>query len=464
MNKFLELLQSRVGSPLLTGADISERYQHDWSSEPAGVPLAVVRPGSTDEVSAIMQLCSQHGQKVVVQGGLTGLCGGGNPRPRELALSLERLSGIEEIDIASMTMTVKAGTPLQVIQEAAAAKGFVFPLDLGARGTCNIGGNISTNAGGNQVLRFGMTRNLVLGLEAVLADGTVISSMNKMLKNNAGYDLKQLFIGTEGTLGIVTRAVLRLYPKALSRCSALVAVSEFPQVIELLHKVTRDFAGSLSAFEVMWNNYYHYITDNVNGIVSPFVERHPLYVLVELEGGDQERDQALFERSLGNALEQGVAADAVVASSQREREKFWKIRDGVAEIGPFLRESANFDVSVPISFMQPFLAAIERELAAKLPGARMLVFGHIADSNLHIVCYTGRREDIKGMYAIVYGTVGQFSGSVSAEHGIGVQKLNYLHYSRSPAELALMQTLKLALDPQQLLNSGRVLSNDLRAI
>src|SRR5690606_15117264 len=207
------------------------RYQHDWSAEAPGLPLALLRPGSTEEVAAILKLCCEAGQPVVVQGGLSGLCGGGNPRSNEVAISVERLQGIEEVDTASMTMTVKAGTPLQVIQEAADKAGFVFPLDLGARGTCNIGSNIATNAGGNQVLRFGMTRNLVLGLEAVLADGTVISSLNKMLKNNAAYDLKHLFIGTEGTLGMVTRAVLRLFPKAKSRCSALVAVNDFDSVI-----------------------------------------------------------------------------------------------------------------------------------------------------------------------------------------------------------------------------------------
>jgi FAD/FMN-containing dehydrogenase len=460
MQELIQRLQQCLTAPVLTGADISEKYRHDWSSEAPGVPLAVVRPASTAEVSAILGVCAEADQAVVVQGGLSGLCGGGNPRQGEVAISLERLNGVEEIDSASMTMTVKAGTPLQVIQEAAEQAGFIFPLDLGARGTCNIGGNISTNAGGNQVLRFGMTRNLVLGLEAVLADGTVISAMNKMLKNNAGYDLKQLFIGTEGTLGIVTRAVLRLFPRARSRCSALLALDDFDAVIKLLHKLSRDFGGALSTFEVMWHSYYHFITDNCSGITSPFAERYPVYVLVELEGADADKDQALFESTLSVAMEEGLVVDAVIASSQREREGFWKIRDGVAEIGVFIKDTANFDVSVPISAMQPFLQAIDAELKLQLPECKMLVFGHIADSNLHFICYTGRREDIKPIYHIVYRIVGEYHGSVSAEHGIGVQKIKYLHHSRSAEEVALMRTLKQALDPRGILNRGRVLPED----
>ena len=457
MPSLIASLQQAVASPVLSGAEISAKYQHDWSAETPGVPVAVVRPSSTDEVAAILKLCHAAGQPVVVQGGLSGLCGGGNPRANEVALSLELLHGIEEIDSASMTMTVRAGTPLQVIQEAADKAGFVFPLDLGARGSCNIGGNISTNAGGNQVLRFGMTRSLVLGLEAVLADGTVISSLNKMLKNNAAYDLKHLFIGTEGTLGVVTRAVLRLFPKAKSRCSALVAVNNFEAVIQLLQRLSRDCGAGLSAFEVMWSSYYHFITDNCKGIVSPFAERHPMYVLTELEGSDVEKDQALFEATLGEAMEQGLVVDAAIAMSQREREGFWKIRDGVGEIGAFIRNAANFDVSVPISAMQSFLEAVERELQAAVPGCKILVFGHIADSNLHFLCYTGRKEDVKAIYGVVYRAVGEYHGSVSAEHGIGVQKLPYLHYSRSAEELALMRTLKQAMDPKGILNPGRVL-------
>ena len=457
MHTLITDLQQAVSSPVLTGADISAKYQHDWSAEALGIPVAVVRPSSTDEVAAIMRVCSAANQPVVVQGGLSGLCGGGNPRANEVAISLERLQGIEEIDQASMTMTVKAGTPLQVIQEAADKAGCIFPLDLGARGTCNIGGNIATNAGGNQVLRFGMTRNLVLGLEAVLADGTVITSLNKMLKNNAGYDLKHLFIGTEGTLGIVTRAVLRLFPKAKSRCSALVAVNDFPSVIKLLQQLSRDCGSSMSAFEVMWHSYYHFITDNCKGITSPFMQRYPLYVLTELEGSDPDKDQALFESTLSAAMEQGLVVDAAIASSQREREGFWKIRDGVGEIGPFIKNSANFDVSVPISSMQLFLESIDRELQAALPACKMLVFGHIADSNLHFIGYTGRKEDVKQIYSVVYRTVGEYHGSVSAEHGVGVQKLAYLHYSRTEQELALMRTLKQTMDPKAILNPGRVL-------
>lgn len=457
MQALITQLDKIVSVPLLKGADISERYQHDWSSEAPGIPVAVARPLDTAEVSAIMRLCHEHDQAVVVQGGLSGLCGGANPQGNELAISLERLNGVEEIDTAAMTMTVRAGTPLQVVQETAAAAGFVFPLDLGARGTCNIGGNISTNAGGNQVLRFGMTRNLVLGLEAVLADGTVISAMNKMLKNNAGFDLKHLFIGSEGTLGIVTRAVLRLYPKARSRCSALLAVQDFKSVTSLLRKVTGDFGGTLSTYEVMWSSYYHFITDNVKGVKSPFAERYPLYVLTEMEGSNQEQDQSVFENVLGAAMEEGLVADAVIAASGKDREGFWKIRDGVAEIGGFIKDTGNFDVSVPISLMESFLEAVQQALVEALPEAKMLVFGHVADSNLHFICYTGRHADIKSIYEVVYGVVGRFEGSVSAEHGIGVQKIKVLHHSRSEAELALMQTLKSALDPKGLLNKGRVL-------
>jgi len=456
-NELINQLQSIPDNDVLLGDRISEKYQHDWSADAPGMPGAVLRPNNTQALSEILRLCHANDQPVVVQGGLTGLTGGGIPQPGEFAINLERLNGIEELDVDAMTMTVKAGTPLQTIQEAADAAGFIFPLDLGARGTCNIGGNISTNAGGNQVLRFGMTRALVLGIEAVMADGTVISAMNKMLKNNAGYDLKHLFIGTEGTLGIVSRAVLRLFPKARSRCTALLALENFSDVVALLHKVTGEFGGALSAFEVMWENYFHFITDNVEGISSPFDTRHPVYVLTELEGSDADRDAEVFMNTLSDAMESGQVSDALIANSEKDREGFWKIRDGVGEISAFIKNAANFDVSVPISSMEAFLQQVEKELVAAVPKAKMMVFGHIADSNLHFLCHTGSHDDVKAMYNVVYKVVGDFSGSVSAEHGIGVQKTGYLAYSRSEEEIALMRTLKQALDPRQILNRGRVI-------
>jgi len=457
MQALITELQKLQDTDVLLGDSISEKYQHDWSADAPGIPGAVVRPATTGALSEILALCHGLDQSVVVQGGLTGLTGGGIPKTGEIAINLERMSGIEELDRDAMTMTVKAGTPLQVIQEAADEAGFIFPLDLGARGTCNIGGNISTNAGGNQVLRFGMTRNLVLGLEVVMADGTIISSMNKMLKNNAGYDLKHLFIGTEGTLGIVARAVLRLFPKAGSRCTALLALENFSDVVSLMHKLTAEFSGNLSAFEVMWASYFHFIIDNVDTIDSPMQQRYPIYVLTELEGSKSDKDQELFENTLAAAMEEGLVVDALIANSEKDREGFWKIRDGVGEISAFIRDSANFDISVPISSMADFLAQVEKEVVQAVPNAKIMVFGHIADSNLHFLCYTGSHDDVKAMYDVVYKVVGDFNGSVSAEHGIGVQKIKYLHHSRSPEEITLMKTLKLALDPKGILNQGRVL-------
>src|SRR5688572_9327273 len=392
-------LRAIVGDQgMLEGAAVRERAATLWHGRVDAELL--VRPRSTEQVSAILRLCHGRGQPVVTHGGLTGLVNGADADARELILSLESMNSIERVDVPGRTLRAQAGAKLGQVQRAAEEHGMVFPLDLGARDSATVGGNISTNAGGLRVLRYGMMRNLVLGIEAVLADGTVLTSLNKMLKNNAGYDLKHLFIGTEGTLGIVTRAVLRLFPRAQSRCSALLAVESFEGVINLLHKLARSFGGGLSTYEVMWNSYYHFITDNVPNIVSPFGARYPLYVLTELEGSDPERDQGLFESVLSEVMEEGLVVDAAVASSQREREGFWKIRDGVAEIGALIKGGANFDVSVPISVMQPFLDTIDKELTDAIPGCRMLVFGHVADSNLHFICYTGSKIDVKRIYEI----------------------------------------------------------------
>jgi FAD/FMN-containing dehydrogenase len=458
MGQIVDALRARLGADkVLTGPDVDARYHVDFSHENACAPLAVLRPASTDEVAAILRECRRARQRVVIQGGLTGLAGGATPQPDEIAISLERLTGIEQIDRAAQTMTVRAGTPLQVVQQAAADAGYLFPLDLGARGSCTIGGNIATNAGGNQVIRFGMMRNLVLGLEAVLADGTVVSSLNKMLKNNAGYDLKQLFIGTEGTLGVVTRAVLRLWPKLPSKVTALCALRGFDDTVQLLHGLQARLGGSLSAFEAMWAGYFHYVLEHMPALRSPFAERHALYALIEIEGTEHAADTARLEGALGESLESGVVADAVLAQSAREAKNLWAIRDGIGDVTPTLQPLLAFDVSLPIDSMPAFLAAVDAAFARFSDPVTNLVFGHIGDSNLHLAVTTHHARDLGKLCDVVYTAVGEHSGSISAEHGVGTLRRDYLHHSRSAAELEVMRRLKTALDPHGILNAGRVL-------
>ena len=452
-------LEQELGEAAII-TDIGEDDKHlaDWSGEFANEkPAAIIRPASTQEMATLLQHCYAENQAIAIQGGLTGLSAGAVPGKQELAVSLERLVGIEEIDTDAMTMTVLAGTPLQSIQEAASEAGFSFPLDLGSRGSCTIGGNVSTNAGGNQVIRFGMTRALILGLEAVLADGTVVSSMNKMLKNNAGYDLKHLFIGTEGTIGIVTRVVLRLFPRLESRCSSLCALESHANVVKLLQMCGRELGGLLSSYEVMWDNYFHRVIDDVANLHSPFEERHKFYVLMEAEGSDQQEDARRLQGMLEKALESGLIDDAAIAQSEKERSSFWQIRDGIGEILPALAPCANFDISVPISRMQSFLEQANELLEKRFESVDILIFGHLGDSNMHYLARTGRKEDKLEIYDIIYKLVGEYAGSVSAEHGIGKLKRKYLGYSRSDAEMQMMRQLKNTFDPRGILNPGRII-------
>jgi FAD/FMN-containing dehydrogenase len=453
-----KLLDALGADGFITGSEISERYEVDFSGENACLPTAVLRPATVEQLAAAVAACSATGQHIVVQGGMTGLCGGATPRPGEVAISLERLSGIEQLDRESMTMTVLAGTPLQAVQEAAADAGLFFPLDLGARGSCTIGGNIATNAGGNQVIRFGMMRNLVLGLEAVMADGTIVSSLNKLIKNNAGYDLKQLFIGSEGTLGIVTRAVLRLYPALPAKTAAIVAVSDFDACVSLLHSLQGRLGGSLSAFEAMWASYFDCVISRLEKLRSPFDTGYPLYILVQSEGTDHDSDRERLETILGELLENGIVLDAAVAQSERDTETFWQIRDGIAEITAMLQPLVAFDVSVSISDMPGFLTAAQAALGSAFPGVTNLVFGHIGDNNLHLTVTTGKHEDLKPITEIVYQATSNAGGSIAAEHGVGVLRRDYLHLSRTETEIALMRTLKASLDPKGILNPGRVIA------
>jgi FAD/FMN-containing dehydrogenase len=375
-----------------------------------------------------------------------------------VALSLERMNRIEEIDTASATMTVQAGCILQVACEAAEAEGLLLPLDLGARGSATIGGNISTNAGGNRVVRYGMMRDMVLGLEAVLADGTVVSSMNRLMKNNTGYDLKQLFIGSEGTLGVVTRAVLRLRSAPTSQNTAFVATETFEQIPRLLRALDSGLGGGLSAFEVMWPAFYDLVTTPPAQGSPPLPRGYPYYVLVEALGGDEAADAERFERVLGRALEEGLIADAVIAKSQTERARMWALRDDVGQVnrkGP----AFTFDVSLRIADMPAYVAEVDGKLRQRWPAVDNYVFGHLGDGNLHLLIWTGERgaEAKHAVEGIVYAPLQAIGGSVSAEHGIGLHKKAYLALSRNPGEIALMRALKQALDPAGILNPGKIL-------
>ena len=407
----------------------------------------------------MLKLCHAAGQALVPIGGNTGLVDGTIASADEILLSLERMHEIESIDTAGQTITVQAGVPLQRVQESAAEAGLMFPLDLGARGTASIGGNIATNAGGNGVIRWGMMREQVLGLEAVLADGTVLSSMNRMLKNNAGYDLKQLFIGTEGTLGIVTRAVLRLRPALNSQNAAFVAVDDFAAIPKLLHRLGSDLGGALSAFEVMWADFYDTVVVNTDRHVAPVAAGHPYYLLIEARGGHQAQDAAGFERALEAALEEQLIVDAALAQSAAQREALWAIRDDIDALVAELDPVIAFDVSLPIDHAETYAASVNLRLAERWPDSfRGTTFGHLGDGNIHFVLTMGSDDDAERRAAmqIIYDELKPYGGSISAEHGIGIEKRPYLEYSRNPAEIELMRTLKAALDPKGILNPGKI--------
>lgn len=438
-------------------AAASERHLRDYTvcGEP---PLAVAYPRSTDEISTLLRLCNAANQAVVPQGGMTGMAGGGVPSKGAIVVSVERLRGVEEVDRAGATMTVRSGTPLQTVQEAAGEVGLMFPLDLGARGSCHIGGLVSTNAGGNRVLRYGMMRDLVLGLEAVLPDGTVVSSLNKMQKNNTGYDTKQLFIGSEGTLGIVTRVVLRLFPQPKSSCTALCAADTYDQVVELLARTKADLGGTLSAFEVMWPAFYALATQQ-RPRGAPLPHGHGLYVLLDALGSDQQADQARFEAIIASAVEDGVVVDAVVAQSEADSKSLWDIRDATGEFPQMFWPHIAFDVSFPVGEIAAFVAYCDKRIMKSWPAAEVLYFGHIADCNIHVaVKLADGLSSAADVKKLVYGAVRECGGSISAEHGIGLEKRDYLPYSRSQAELGLMRLLKRSLDPNGILNPGKVLA------
>jgi len=455
----VEELRAIVGAQgVLDAAELSTRSAGAFRPDSLQA-RALVRPASTAEVSAVLRWCHERGLKVVTQGGLTGLVHGADAAPDEIILSLERMRSIESIDALQRTATVQAGVTVQALQEAVEAHGLAYPLDLGARGTATLGGTAATNAGGNRVIRYGMTRDMVLGLEVVLADGTVLSSMNRLLKNNTGYDLKQLFVGSEGTLGVITRLVLRLREKPIATQVAFAALESFDQVAAFLRHMDRSLGGSLSAFEVMWNSFYRLVTTPPAKGAPPLPQEHAFYVLAESQGSDRALDAERFNAALEAALEQGLIVDAAVAQSDADAQGFWSLRDDVEQVLHGGLPIA-FDISLPVAEMERFVQRIAEALVAEIGAEhRLFVFGHLGDGNLHVVvqvpatAYATLRARIE---AAVYGQLAGSGGSVSAEHGIGLEKKPWLAHSRNEAEVALMRGLKGWLDPRSILNPGKV--------
>lgn len=463
----LRALDSESGADLVSFAEqIDVRYFTAYNEAPGVRPLALVRPRTVGDVARALSICHKLGQALVPQGGRTGLARGAVPslsqpgQRGEVVLSLERLTGIEELDPQAGTITVWAGTPLQTVQEVADAAGFALGVDLGARGSCQIGGTIATNAGGNRAIRFGVMREQVLGLEVVLADGTVVSSLNKMLKNNAGYDLKHLFIGSEGTLGVITRAVLKLHPRLAQPATAMCSVPDYDALLRFWQRV-RGSLPSVVSFEVMWPDFYGYVSAHTPDLAPPLPAGGRLVVLLEcadVAGADSgHASTAALEACLSACLEEGIVDDAVLATSIRQARDMWTIREGLAiDALPHL---INYDVSLPIGKLGEFVERSRAALLARWPHLINLFFGHIGDSNVHIGVSLDDLH-VHGEEAVdraVYEVVREMGGSISAEHGIGQLKRPFLAYSRSPEEIALMRAVKTALDPKGILSPGKVL-------
>ncbi|CCG02608.1 FAD-binding oxidoreductase [Blastococcus saxobsidens] len=461
-------LRAAVGEAgLVTDPARMGGYLSDWRNAYSGTAAAVVRPVSTDEVAAIVRACRKEGVAVVPQGGNTGLCGGAVPDTsgRQVVLSLDRMRRLRAVDPVNQTITVEAGVVLQAVQEAAAAEGCLFPLSLGSEGSCTIGGNLSTNAGGTGVLRYGTMRDLTLGLEVVLPDGRIWNGLRGLRKDNTGYDLKHLFIGAEGTLGLVTAAVLKLFPAVRSRATAWVAVGSAQAAVDLFGIVRALCGDRLTAFEIMSRQSVDFVLRHGTGARDLFGSVHFWYVLVELSDTlPDARLDGLLEAALAEAFDRDVAGDAVVASGSAQVAALWALREGISEAQNFEGPSLKHDVTVPISSIPAFVERTDKALRAALPGIRIVTYGHIGDGNLHYNLSKPVDSDddtfrnlAEELARMVYDATSSFGGSISAEHGLGQSKRDVIADYKDGLELELMRSLKHLLDPRGLMNPGKVL-------
>jgi len=448
----------------ITDPDMQAPYLVEMRNMFQGHTPVVLRPGTVEEVSKIVALANETATPIVPQGGNTGLVGGQIPLHNEIVLSLNRLDRIREVDPTSNTLTCEAGVTLQRAREAAAAVDRLYPQLLPSEGTCTIGGNLSTNAGGTAALAHGNARSHALGIEVVLADGRVLDNLNKLKKDNTGYDLKNLFIGAEGTLGIITAAVLRLVPRPRSVETAFAGVPSPEAALELLGLATERTAGGVTSFEIMTRRGIELVLTHGSSCRDPLASPHPWYVLIELSSQQREGLRDVLEDILGQGAEQNLVIDATIADSLEQAKAFWRIRELFGEVQRYAGGSIKHDVSVPVAAVPAFIREANEAVIALIPGARPLPFGHLGDGNIHYNVtqpegadkaeYLKRWDDVN---AVVFAVVKKFHGSISAEHGVGVVKRDLLPSVKDPVALDLMRTLKRTLDPKGILNPGKVL-------
>lgn len=465
MSDLVARLASLIGEAnVLTGEDCAP-YLADWRGRYHGRCLVVARPGTTEEVAAVVRACAEAHVPVVPQGGNTGHCGGATPDESgaALVLALGRMNRVREVDIDNATLTVEAGCTLAAVQQAAAGAGGLFPLSLAAEGSCQIGGNLATNAGGVHVLRYGTARELVLGLEVVLPDGRIWSALSGLRKDNTGYDLKQLFLGSEGTLGVITAAVLKLFPAPRSRALAWVALPDPAAAVRLLGEMRAAAGERLCAFELISRATLDLVLDRIEGAQDPLEGSVPWSALVELADSSASAELGLiFEDVLGGAIEEGYVLDAVIAANANQIAKLWALRENAAEAQKREGFSVKHDISVPVSRIPEFLDRAGRALTAAFPGIRIIAFGHVGDGNLHYNCFGPRGGESlvarsPEVNRVVYDLVAELGGSISAEHGIGQLKRDELVRYKDPVGIELMRRIKAVFDPEGLMNPGKVL-------
>ena len=465
--EFLTLCREVVGPHyVITGAEM-DGFLTDWRKRFTGRAMAVIKPGSTEEVAKLVKLCIEHRVPIAPQGGNTGLVLGSVPDDSGLAivLSLTRMNRVRSIDLLNDTLTVEAGCLLQQIQTIAQEQGRLFPLSLASEGSCTIGGNLSTNAGGTAVLRYGSMRDLTLGLEVVTATGDIWNGLRGLRKDNTGYDLRNLFIGAEGTLGIITAAVLKLYAQPAAKLTALFALTNTKDALDLLELARQRCDASLTGFELMSDFCLQLVEKHFPDLSLPFSERHPHYVLMEISDSESESHAMnQLETVATAAMEKGWANDVVIASSLAQSHKLWAMREHISMAQASEGLNIKHDISLPVSCIADFLIETDAMLMRDFPGCRMVTFGHLGDGNLHYNVSAPAGENVEtflqqqnAINRQVHDNVHKYAGSISAEHGLGALKRDEIKRYKSETELAMMAAIKRALDPLNLMNPGKVI-------